>query len=233
MDNADLIKALFISDTNSLGLFEIFLTFTLPFILCLFIALFYKTNAHNNHYSISFIISIPLFGALTSIITLLIGSNIARAFGLVGALSLIRFRTALKEPLDSIYLFWALAVGMATGTGFYMAACLIVLLGVTYMFVIYKLRFANSDKIFLILKVYFNKGIDSAEVRAFEKRAMTFFSELIPMNIYAKKGDSPDQYVYSARLRKRVGTEKLAQDLKSMEKVEDVEFISQDAALYT
>lgn len=232
MNQVDLIKSLLVSDTNSLGLLEIFLAFTLPFCLCLFIGLFYKKYASNNHYSISFIISIPLFGALSSVITMLIGSNIARAFGLVGALSLIRFRTALKEPLDSIYLFWALAVGMATGTGFYMAACAIVGMGLLYMYGVYKFRFANSHKVFLILKISFAKSIDAKGIKEFEKKAKEFFSELTPMNVFSNGKKTTDQFVYTGRLAKRVGTGTLAEDLKAIKKVEDVEIISQDAALY-
>ena len=232
MDINDIVKSLFVSDTNALGILDIFLTITIPFILCLFISYFYKHTNYQNHYSINYILSIPLFGLLTSIITLLIGSNIARAFGLVGALSLIRFRTAVKDPIDTIYLFWALAVGMACGTGFYLAAVAIVFLGILYMSILYRVKFAQSDKVNLIVKVLFPKTIDEETVKQFEKNSLLYFSQVHPLNIYSSTDLDKNEFVYSCKLRKRMGTEALIDELKQNKSVSKVEVLSQDSALY-
>ncbi|MGB0452488.1 MAG: DUF4956 domain-containing protein [Bacteriovoracaceae bacterium] len=232
MDINHLIKSIFISDTNALGVLDIFLAITFPFILCLFIGYFYKRTNYQNHYSINFILAIPLFGALTSIITLLIGSNIARAFGLVGALSLIRFRTAVKDPIDSIYLFWALGVGMACGTGFYLAAIAIVLLGITYMAILYKIKFAQSERVNLIVKAFFSKSADESQIKSFEKECESYFSSVNPLNIYTSSQSDENEFVYSCQLKKRMGTTSLVEELKKNKDVKKVEVLSQDSALY-
>lgn len=232
METQDLIRSLFVSETNSLGILDIFLAITIPFALCMLIGLFYRNTAKLNVFSVNFIVSLPLFGALSSIITLLIGSNIARAFGLVGALSLIRFRTAIKEPLDTIYLFWCLAVGMACGTGFYIAASMIVLLCGLYMTILRMTKFGQSMKIYLILKVDFSSAIDESRLKDFEKFCKKIFSEIEPINIYSSLDKQFNEHVYSVKLKRRMGTLQMVQQVEEFEGVEKVEFVSQDAALF-
>ena len=82
----------------------------------------YKATYQGPGFSQNFSSSIILLPMITALVIMIIGNNLARAFGLVGALSIIRFRTALKEPLDIVYVFFALAVGMAAGIGSYMIA---------------------------------------------------------------------------------------------------------------
>ncbi len=86
------------------------------------IAWLYKTTYQGPGFSQNFSSSLILLPMITALVIMIIGNNLARAFGLVGALSIIRFRTALKEPLDIVYVFFALAVGMAAGIGCYMMA---------------------------------------------------------------------------------------------------------------
>ncbi len=232
MDTQELIKSLFVSDTNALGILDIFLAITLPFLLCALIALFYRNFMRLNVYSASFILSMPLFGSLSSIITLLIGSNIARAFGLVGALSLIRFRTAVKEPLDTIFLFWCLAVGMACGTGFYLAATLIVVLCALYMFALNKIKFSKSSKVFLILKVSMEKNSSEEMLIDFEKYCREFFSEIEAINLYTSSNKEFDDHVYSVKLKKRMGTSIILDKIKQFTGISNVDLVSQDSALY-
>jgi len=92
---------------------------TLSTVLCIIIGVVYRFCIRGASYSQSFQQTIILMGIIVSVIMLIIGSNIARAFSLVGALSIIRFRTAVKNPMDVGYLFFSMAVGMACGTQFY------------------------------------------------------------------------------------------------------------------
>ena len=176
--------------------------------------------------------AMPLFGSLSSIITLLIGSNIARAFGLVGALSLIRFRTAVKEPLDTIYLFWCLAVGMACGTGFYLAAVMIVFLCAAYMYFLTKIKFSSSSKIYLILKVAFPKVVSEDEIRKFELYIKSLFSDIEALNFYVSGDKELNEYVYSVKLKKRVGSQHLIEEIEKFDGISNVDLVSQDSALY-
>ena len=86
------------------------------------LAAVYRFTHRGTSYSQSFAQTLVLMGMVTALIMSIIGSNIARAFSLVGALSVIRFRNALKETRDVGFMFLAMAVGMACGTRFYMLA---------------------------------------------------------------------------------------------------------------
>lgn len=81
------------------------------------ISMVYRFTYKGPSYSSSFVHSLVLLTLITSIVLLVIGNNLARAFGLVGAMSIIRFRTAVRDTLDIIFIFFALAIGMAAGVG--------------------------------------------------------------------------------------------------------------------
>ncbi|MCD4664693.1 MAG: DUF4956 domain-containing protein, partial [Bacteroidales bacterium] len=92
-------------------------------LLCgLFIAWLYRKTYKGPGYSIGFLNSIVLLAMITSVVIMVIGNNLARAFGLVGTMSIIRFRTAIKDTQDIVYIFFGLAVGMAAGVGYYKIA---------------------------------------------------------------------------------------------------------------
>ncbi len=97
----------------------------LPFLVALIPATSYKRHHNPQSFNPEFYPTLILFAIITSYITLIIGGNVTRAFGLLGTLSIIRFRTPLKDPLDTIYIFWALALGMSCGTGFYLSSILV------------------------------------------------------------------------------------------------------------
>ncbi|MBD3224484.1 MAG: DUF4956 domain-containing protein [Caldithrix sp.] len=86
------------------------------------IAWFYRKTYRGPGYLTSFVHSIVILAMITSLVIMVIGNNLARAFGLVGAMSIIRFRTAVKETQDIIFIFFALAVGMAAGVGLHSIA---------------------------------------------------------------------------------------------------------------
>ena len=91
-------------------------------LLGLFIYLVYKKTFAGVIYSQSFNVTIVMICIITAIVMMLIGSNLALSLGMVGSLSIIRFRTAIKEPRDIGFLFWAIAVGLAAGTSEFIIA---------------------------------------------------------------------------------------------------------------
>ncbi|MCP4569260.1 MAG: DUF4956 domain-containing protein [FCB group bacterium] len=99
-------------------------------LLCgLFISWLYRHTYRGPGFSVSFVNSIVLLAMITSIVIMVIGNSLARAFGLVGAMSIIRFRTAIKETRDIVYVFFGLAVGLAAGVGYHKLA----ILGTTFI----------------------------------------------------------------------------------------------------
>ncbi len=87
------------------------------FICGIIISFFYRKSYSGPGYLSSFVSSLIILSMITAIVIMVIGNNLARAFGLVGAMSIIRFRTAVKDTQDIIYIFFALAIGMAAGVG--------------------------------------------------------------------------------------------------------------------
>ena len=106
----------------SLTIGTVFENLIVAFLCSMIIALFYIYTYRGPGYSVSFINSIVVLGMITAVVIMVIGNNLARAFGLVGAMSIIRFRTAVKETMDIVYIFFSLAIGMAAGVGLHLVA---------------------------------------------------------------------------------------------------------------
>ena len=101
---------------------EILINLVLSFILGLLISLIYKKTHKGLSYSQSFMVTNIFVAVIVCMVIMIIGNSLARAFALVGALSIIRFRTVVKDTKDTAYIFWSLAAGMAAGTGSYFLA---------------------------------------------------------------------------------------------------------------
>ncbi|ATQ29901.1 DUF4956 domain-containing protein [Rhodococcus ruber] len=115
--------------------FDIIVSLSLSFVLASIIGWVYRHTHKNVSYSQSYVQTLVLVGMVIALIMLVVGSNIARAFALVGALSVVRFRNAIKETRDVGFIFLVMAVGMTTGTRFYLLAiaatiaiCLVLLI---------------------------------------------------------------------------------------------------------
>ena len=101
---------------------EIIINSLISFVLGLVISFVYKKTHRGLSYSQSFVVTNIFIAVIVCMVIMIIGNNLARAFALVGALSIIRFRTVVKDTKDTAYIFWSLAVGMAAGTGSYFLA---------------------------------------------------------------------------------------------------------------
>lgn len=103
---------------------DVLITLVLSFALCAAIGWVYQTTHHGASYTQSYVHTLVMNGMVVAIIMLVIGSNIARAFALVGSLSIVRFRNAVKETRDVGFIFFTMAIGMAVGTKFYLLAAI-------------------------------------------------------------------------------------------------------------
>jgi uncharacterized membrane protein YhiD involved in acid resistance len=108
--------------TSEFTVTEMVLTMVLSFVLSALIGWIYKLTHRGTSYTQSFVFTLVLNGMVVALVMLVIGSDIARAFSLVGALSIIRFRNAVKETRDVGFIFFSMAIGMAVGTRFYLLA---------------------------------------------------------------------------------------------------------------
>ena len=117
MTFSDVFKSSFLSNINSFSMLDVLLALGLSFVLGLFIFLIYKKTYQGVMYSDSFGVSLIAMSMITSLVIIAVTSNVVLSLGMVGALSIVRFRTAIKEPMDIAFLFWAIAVGIVLGAG--------------------------------------------------------------------------------------------------------------------
>jgi len=108
--------------TSEFSVMEVVLVLTLSFALSAFIGWVYQITHRGASYTQSFVFTLVLNGMVVALVMMIVGSSIARAFSLVGALSIIRFRNAVKESRDVGFIFFTMAVGMAVGTKFFLLA---------------------------------------------------------------------------------------------------------------
>ena len=113
--------------TTRMTIVDGFLAVFLSFVLALIITKVYKLTYKGPRYSQSYVHTVIIMGVVVSLIMIVIGNNVAVAFGLVGAFSIIRFRSAMSDPKDIAFIFFAMASGIACGLGFYLLAIIFTL----------------------------------------------------------------------------------------------------------
>lgn len=113
----DIFKSSFIEKVSSFSALDMIIALALSFALGLFIFFVYKKTFRGVMYSAGFGVSLLAMSLVTTLIILAVTSNVVLSLGMVGALSIVRFRTAVKEPLDIVFVFWAISVGIVLGAG--------------------------------------------------------------------------------------------------------------------
>ena len=113
----DIFKSSFLENVTSVSLLDMSLALVLAFGLGLFIFLVYKKTFTGVMYSSGFGVTLVALTMITTMVILAVTSNVVLSLGMVGALSIVRFRTAIKEPLDIAFLFWAIAAGIVLAAG--------------------------------------------------------------------------------------------------------------------
>lgn len=117
MSFQDIFKSSFLENVNSVSVLDMVLAMVLAFGLGLFIFFIYKKTYAGVMYSSTFGVTLIALTMITTLVILAVTSNIVLSLGMVGALSIVRFRTAIKEPLDIAFLFWAIAAGIVLAAG--------------------------------------------------------------------------------------------------------------------
>lgn len=148
----EIIKKSFLEGfaTSDIQVQTIFVCIFLSTLLAAYILLIYRQINKNSFYNRSFGLSLLGMAVFTAAIILTIQSNIVVSLGMVGALSIIRFRTAIKDPMDLVFLFWAISVGIICGAGFAMIA-VIVSLWFTVLIIVFNMLPAATDNLVLVV----------------------------------------------------------------------------------
>ena len=137
----------------------------LSVILGVLLFLLYQRTYSGVVYSRGFALSILGMTVLTCAIIVTIQSNTVLSLGMVGALSIVRYRTAVKDPVDLLYLFWAVASGIATGAGMFLIALFVFLVMAAILLIVNRLK-GKRDEMYILLVHYSGDGIDEKIRRA-------------------------------------------------------------------
>jgi len=150
---ADILKGNFAAEFSAITVSEMLIAIVLSFVLSLFIVFIYKITYAGVCYSRSFAGCLVMIGMVTAVVIQVITSNVVLSLGMVGALSIVRFRTAVKEPSDTAFLFWAIATGIICGAGYITISILATLiLGVLFVGIYVFGKKSKADTYMVVLR---------------------------------------------------------------------------------
>ncbi|MGD1822147.1 MAG: DUF4956 domain-containing protein [Pleomorphochaeta sp.] len=157
----DIIKnsALQSSFLGNFTVFDIISVIAVTLIVSMFMFYIYKKTYSGNVYSHKFNVSLVIMALITAEIIMTISSNLVLSLGMVGALSIVRFRTAVKEPLDIVFMFWAIAIGITSGARLYALSILSSLL--IGLVLVLLLKFKNTNNIYLLIVHHNNEATEN------------------------------------------------------------------------
>ncbi|MCB9341110.1 MAG: DUF4956 domain-containing protein [Lewinellaceae bacterium] len=207
---------------------DVFLPSIFDFAANMFVALFcglviaavYRHTYRGSNYSVSFAQSLVLLCLITAVVILVIGNNLARAFGLVGAMSIIRFRTAVSDVKDIVFIFFSLTIGMAAGVGLNWIAALSTFFICLIVFLLNTTGFAAPDRLRHLLQVsYYDEG---GAAKTLQSLLGKYCRKVEIMSVQQPTGEVPVQAQYHLQLRRSIKEDDLLRALRSLEFVEQV-----------
>jgi uncharacterized membrane protein YhiD involved in acid resistance len=179
---------------------DIAVSLALSFVLSAAIGWVYRSTHRNVSYSQSYVQTLVILGMLVSLIMLVVGSNLARAFALVGALSVVRFRNAIKETRDVGFIFLVMGIGMACGTRFYTLAAVATVAICLVILVMRRFDWFRLDVQRQVVKVQVPP--DGDNTAAIEDVLLRFTAEFELVSMESIRGGALTELMYTVRLRK-------------------------------
>ncbi len=188
MSVVDTIKKSVLSNfTGTVSAGDMILSLIVAFMIGIFIIYVYRKTYTGVVYSKAFSLCILMLAMITAMIIRTISSNISLSLGMVGALSIVRFRTAVKEPVDTGFMFWGISAGIMAGAGLYIIAIIASLMvGILY-FVTYLLGFRVSNRYLLVLKYEASAHNDVIRrlktLKKFKIRSKSIFKDQVELSL--------------------------------------------------
>jgi uncharacterized membrane protein YhiD involved in acid resistance len=191
---------------------------------CFILASFYKYTHSGISYSSNFSFTIVVCGLLAAGVIITVGENIARAFALVGALAIIRYRTVIKDPKDLSFIFASLVIGMAVGTGLYATAVIIQVIFVAVALIVrYGDSFSFAADFNSIVRV---KGTANLDLSMLEKELKAVCRNYQVLTFELDKTDETAHAVFELHVKSSSVAMEVTERLKAVDGSESVSFIS-------
>ena len=210
------LQSLFLEEFSAISVGELLTAVLLSFFLGLFIVAVYRVTYSGVLFQKSFALGLVLLSMVTSLVILTISSNVVLSLGMVGALSIVRFRTAVKEPMDTIFMFWAIVAGIITGAGYVPVAIIATLLiGILFLGLSFAgVRFHSSA---YLAVVRYNAASDETVNSALR---------LLPKYKLRSKNMAGDAFEMVLELKLTEAQRKQVEALRSVEGVQEVNILS-------
>lgn len=211
------------SAESNLTVEQVCVNFTVALILGMVIYISYKFSHSGAIYSARFNVSLLMLTMVTTLIMNVIGNNIALSLGMVGALSIVRFRTAVKDPRDTAYIFWCIAVGISCGVSYYVMAAIGT--GMIFLMMLIMGAVKSNDRYLLIIHS------DTDASTRIEETVLVQYEGKALLRVKNQRRESTE-YIYemSARIIARAKKKHadLSDALMRIEGVEDVKLVCQN-----
>lgn len=210
--------------TAVVGLTDVVAGMVLAFVLSVLIALVYKKTHKGLSYSQSFVFTLVLMSVVVAMVMMVVGNSLAVAFGLLGALSIIRFRTPVKDTKDTSYIFFALAAGMACGTKNYQIAIVGTIIGLLIAWGLSKTNFGSLNKHQYLLSYLVNH--DEVGQGAAEGIFNKYLKHTLLLNINSKQDGKVSEMTYHINFSDEQQRDEFVRELAGMRGVEKVHLIT-------
>jgi len=202
-----------LASTSNLSVIEIFSALLFSLVCSLIIAWTYKSTFQGVLYQHSYLVSLIMASIITSSVIMVISGNLILSLGMVGALSIVRFRSAIKDPLDIIFMFWAITVGIANGIGMIKVSIICTLLISLVCFILYKIPKAVEPH---VLVIKFNKANMDNIIKAVKNNSLN--NKLISHTSNLDAGE----VVYKLRPK---NNDTLLKEIKSIEGISEASLL--------
>ena len=212
-----------LAEQGALSIPQMLLNFSAACVLCLVLFISYGLSHSTVVYSRRFAVSLVQMTLVTTMVMCVIGNNIALSLGMVGALSIIRFRTAIKDSRDATYIFWAIGIGICCGVSDYITATV----GSAFIFVVLVLfgSVRDNERILLILHT------DGKNQEQLNNLIRLIFAGKAKLRVYQSTGGNAEViYEISDRMLKRAEAKggSIAPRLEKLEGVSSISFMRQE-----
>ncbi|MBO4414705.1 MAG: DUF4956 domain-containing protein [Lachnospiraceae bacterium] len=200
MSFSDIFKSSFLDNVTSVSILDMVLAIVLSFCIGLFIFFVYKKTCQSVMYSTGFGVTLIALTMITAFVILAVTSNVVLSLGMVGALSIVRFRTAIKEPLEIAFLFWSIAAGIVLAAGMIPLAVFgSVIIGVVLIIFVNRKTFVNPY--IIVLRVNDQKAEKAAaeylgtKVKKCMVKSKTAAKGMIELNLDIRLNDDNTDFI--------------------------------------
>lgn len=212
----DIFKSSYTDNITSFSVVDTMIALALAFAIGIFIYFVYKKTFNGVMYSSSFGVSLIAMTLITTFVILAVTSNVVLSLGMVGALSIVRFRAAIKEPLDITFLFWSIAVGIVIGAGMLPLAVIgSILIGVILILFVNK---KTSDNPYILVMKCENDGD--------EKHALDQVKNAVKKHVVKSKTVSANGIELTLEVRLKEMTSEFVNELTKITGVESAVLVS-------